>query len=76
MLAAMRRSAPSEKSPERFEQAAWERRRFRGPIRRLLRKRPLRTTMHLTGTGWYLVDRQIDVVSGAGGRATGGGELI
>ena len=76
MLAVMRSLASSEKSPERFEQTARERSRFLRPVRRLLRERPLRTTMHLAGNSWYLVDGQIDVVSGAGRRATGGGELI
>ena len=76
MLAVIRTSASAKKSPERFEEAVWERKRFLRAIRRLLSKRPLRTAVHLAGNSWYLVDRQIDVVSGAGCRATGGGELI
>ena len=32
--------------------------------------------MYLTCNSWYLIDGQIDVVGGASGRATGGGELI
>src|SRR5204863_2274945 len=73
----VRNPLPSaKKSPERFEQAVWERKRFLRPIRRLLCKRPLRPAVHLAGNSWYLVDRQIDVVSGAGCRAAGGGELI
>ena len=32
--------------------------------------------MHLAGSGWYLVDRQINVVSRTGRRAAGGGELV
>ena len=76
MLAVIRTLASAEKPSERFEEAARERRGFRGPIRRLLHKRRLRTAMHLAGNSWYLIDRQIDVVSGAGRRATSGGELI
>jgi hypothetical protein len=75
-IAAMQSSASAEESPERFEHAARERKRFLRPIRRLLRKRPLRTAVHLAGNIWYLVDGQIDVVSGAGRAATGGGKLI
>src|SRR5436190_13126588 len=75
-VAATRSSASAKESPERLEHAPRERKRFLRPIRRLLRKRPLRTAVHLTRSSWYFVDRQIDVVSGAGCRATGGGELI
>src|SRR5260370_6783078 len=68
--------SPAEEPPERIEHAARECTRFRSPVRRLLCKRPLRTAMHLTCNSWYLVDWQIDVVSGTGRRATGSGELV
>jgi len=74
--AVIRSSTSAEESPERIKHTARERTHFLRTIRRPLCKGPLRTAMHLARTGWYLVDRQIDVVSGAGRRATCGGELI
>jgi hypothetical protein len=61
--AAIRTSAPTEESPERFEQAAGKIERSLRLIRRLLCEGPWRTTMHLAGNSWYFVDGQIDVVS-------------
>ena len=68
--------AAAEKSPERIEQTAGEVTRFLRSIRPLLCKGPLRAAVNLAGTSWYFFDGQIDVVRGAGRRATGGGELI
>ena len=68
--------ASAEESLERIEHASWERTRFLRPIWPLLCKRPLRTAVYLARNSWYFVDGQIDVVSGAGRRATRGGELI
>jgi hypothetical protein len=68
--------ASAEESPERIEQASRECTRFLRLIQWLLCERPLRAAMNLAGNSWYLVDRQIDVVCGAGCRATCGGKLI
>ena len=71
-----RHLASAEKSPKRSEHTTWEIACPRGHIRWLLCERPWRPTMHLAGNSWYLVDGQVDVVSGARRAATRGGELI
>src|SRR5919198_2477138 len=68
--------SPAEESSEGSEQTTGESCCFLRHTRRLLCEGPLRTAMHLTGKSWYLVDRQIDIVSGTGRHAPRGGELI
>ena len=67
---------PAEESPERFEEAARERKRFLRPVRRLLCERPLRPAVHLAGGVWHLIDRQINIVSRTRRAAAGGGKLV
>ena len=76
LTAFVRNPLASEESPERFEEAARGRKRFLRPIRRLLCKRPLLSTMHLAGGVWHVTDRQINIVSRTGPPAAGGGELV
>src|SRR6266436_8743100 len=66
----------AEKSSERSEQTTGEICGLLRKTRRLLSKRPLRTSMYLACGGWHLVGRQIDIVSASGRRASCGCELI